>query len=61
MKEKARMIAKQQQQIIEREENQRLEGKVPTGEALRGGVRILPPSPVTVRTEASFQQVSIKE
>ena len=28
MKEKARMIAKQQQQIIEREESQRLEGKV---------------------------------
>ena len=28
VKEKAKMIARQQQQIIEREENQRLEGKV---------------------------------
>ena len=30
VKEKARMIARQQQQIIEREESQRLEGKVGT-------------------------------
>lgn len=48
VKEKAKMIAMQQEQIVRKEEVRRQEGKE---ESLKGGVRILPPSPVTVRKE----------
>eukprot|EP00094_Tigriopus_californicus_P012097 TCALIF_11690-PA protein Name:"Similar to Palld Palladin (Mus musculus)" AED:0.35 eAED:0.35 QI:5/0/0/0.28/1/0.85/7/0/1595 len=48
VKEKAKMIAMQQEQIVRKEEVRRQEGKE---EGLKGGVRILPPSPVTVRKE----------
>lgn len=45
VKEKVKMIAQQQEEIVRREELRRRAG----GEMLPGGVRILPPSPVTVR------------
>ena len=56
VKEKAKMIALQQQEIIRREESKTQEGGGAgsgrmAGENLKGGVRLLPPSPQTVRKE----------
>eukprot|EP00095_Tigriopus_kingsejongensis_P006996 maker-scaffold430_size173499-snap-gene-0.35 protein:Tk06996 transcript:maker-scaffold430_size173499-snap-gene-0.35-mRNA-1 annotation:"serine arginine repetitive matrix protein 2 isoform x4" len=51
VREKARMIVLQQEEIVRKEESRRQEGK--ELESLKGGVRILPPSPVTVRKEFS--------
>lgn len=52
VKEKAKMIALQQEEIIRREEtrNQESTGRI-AGENLKGGIRLLPPSPQTVRKE----------
>ena len=46
VKEKVKMIAQQQEEIVRREEQRKLK------EGPAGGVRILPPSPVTVRKDA---------
>ena len=51
VKEKVKMIAQQQEEIVRREEmRKKTGGDVPTG-----GVRILPPSPVTVRKTESHE------
>ena len=51
VKEKAKMIALQQQEIIRREESKSQDSSRMAGENLKGGVRLLPPSPQTVRKE----------
>ena len=57
VKEKVKMIAQQQEEIVRREEMKRTKGGIMKRDGSRdngpptGGVRILPPSPTTVRTE----------
>ena len=57
VKEKVKMIAQQQEEIVRREEMKRTKGGIMKRDGSRdngpptGGVRILPPSPTTVRSE----------
>ena len=53
VKEKAKMIAQQQEEILKREEMRKKTG----GDGPAGGVRILPPSPVTVKKEFNHQEM----
>ena len=54
VKEKVKLIAQQQEEIVRREEMRKKTG---SDMSMAGGVRILPPSPVTVRKD--HQTVSI--
>ena len=53
VKEKVKLIAQQQEEIVRREEQRKMKGEGPAG-----GVRILPPSPVTVRKETNVSEVA---
>merc|ERR1711956_38958 len=55
VKEKVKMIAQQQEEIVRREELRKKTG-VEHSSSPHGGVRILPPSPVTVRKTQETQQ-----
>ena len=57
VKEKIKIIAQQQEEIVRREE---IRKKTGADMSMAGGVRILPPSPVTVRKDHHLHTVSRK-
>ena len=57
VKEKIKIIAQQQEEIVRREE---IRKKTGADMSMAGGVRILPPSPITVRKDHLHHTVSVR-